>query len=180
MRFHHVSAALGVTAFALLCLTPGPARAHGRRSFCGPVYYRAAPVVYYHAPPMYYAPRVYHAPPMYYQQPYAYRPSYAPVHSPARPTTTTTVEAYDGRGFEPKTITVAPGTTVRWVNHGKERHTVTSRDGLFDSGELSPGASYSVTFTRPGTYHYFCRPHEKMGMVGTVVVGSGGSGGSGY
>jgi plastocyanin len=88
------------------------------------------------------------------------------------------VGAYDGEGFKPKSITVAPGTTVRWVNHGKEPHTVTARDGRFDSGKLSPGATYSVTFTQPGTFEYFCRPHEKMGMMGTVVVESGGGNGS--
>src|SRR5262245_22361351 len=88
------------------------------------------------------------------------------------------VGAYDGRGFDPKTITVAQGTTVRWVNHGKETHTVTARDGRFDQ-ELRPGASFSVTFGAPGTYQYYCRPHEKMGMVGTVVVRPSGSGGSG-
>jgi plastocyanin len=124
--------------------------------------------------------------PVYYCPPPVYSmPAYNPPTSYMRPAQQVVeVGAYDKVGFKPKSITVAPGTTVRWVNYGEERHTVTSRDGLFDSGPLSPGATYSVTFMRPGTYHYFCRPHEKMGMVGTVVVGSGGSGpgygGSGY
>ena len=89
---------------------------------------------------------------------------------PARPVVE--VAAIDKVGFKPKTINVEPGTTVRWVNHGKEPHTVTSRDGHFDSGPLSPGGTFSVMFLRPGTYHYVCKPHEKMGMVGTVVVGA--------
>jgi plastocyanin len=89
--------------------------------------------------------------------------------APAR--TYADVGAYDKVGFKPKSITVTPGTTVRWTNHGEEVHTVTSREGRFDSGDLAPKGSYSVTFVTPGTYHYFCRPHEKMGMVGTVVVG---------
>jgi len=82
------------------------------------------------------------------------------------------VGAYDKIGFVPKRISVAPGTTVRWVSRGQETHTVTSRNGLFNSGPLPPGASFSVTFRQPGTYRYFCRPHRKMGMVGTVFVGS--------
>jgi len=82
------------------------------------------------------------------------------------------VNAIDKVGFRPKTIAVAPGTTVRWVSRGQHTHTVTSRDGLFDAN-LPPGATFSVTFLRPGVYHYFCRPHERMGMVGTVIVGSG-------
>jgi plastocyanin len=72
--------------------------------------------------------------------------------------------------FNPKSITVTPGTVVRWVNHGKEAHTVTSKDGLFDSGTLSPGAKFHVYFYKPGTYHYVCRSHGKKGMEGTVVV----------
>jgi plastocyanin len=57
---------------------------------------------------------------------------------------------------------------VRWTNNGRHRHTVTSYDGRTDSGELAPGSSYTVTFTRPGTYPYHCRLHP--GMRGTVVV----------
>jgi plastocyanin len=86
------------------------------------------------------------------------------------------VGAYDKAGFNPKSLTVLPGTIVRWVNYGKERHTVSSDDGLFDSGPIAPGAAFSVLFYKPGTYHYTCRPHGKMGMVGTVVVRSDGSG----
>ena len=40
----------------------------------------------------------------------------------------------------------------------------------FDSGFMAPGSKFSYTFTVPGTYHYFCVPHEKAGMVGVVVV----------
>jgi plastocyanin len=40
----------------------------------------------------------------------------------------------------------------------------------FDSGFMPPGATFDYTFTVPGTYHYFCVPHEKAGMVGTIVV----------
>jgi plastocyanin len=78
--------------------------------------------------------------------------------------------------FEPGTVKVQPGTTVKWVNNGKHKHTVTSNDGRWDSGDLAPGATYSVTFTRPGTFSYFCRHHK--GMKGTIVVGSGGYPGS--
>jgi len=90
------------------------------------------------------------------------------------------VGAYDKLGFNPKSLTVIPGTIVRWVNYGKEGHTVTSDDGLFDSGPLAPGATFYVLFYKPGTYHYTCRPHGKMGMAGTVVVRSDVPGRSGY
>src|SRR5712691_2785686 len=38
--------------------------------------------------------------------------------------------------FSPATVTVAPGTTVRWVNRDEETHTVTSSAGLFASAGL--------------------------------------------
>jgi plastocyanin len=40
----------------------------------------------------------------------------------------------------------------------------------FDSGDLNPGQSYSHLFDTPGTYKYFCQPHETAGMLSTVIV----------
>jgi plastocyanin len=37
----------------------------------------------------------------------------------------------------------------------------------------NPGNTYQHTFTVPGTYRYFCQPHESNGMVGEVVVKAG-------
>jgi plastocyanin len=81
--------------------------------------------------------------------------------------------------FDQANITVEPGTTVTWVHNGQNPHTTTSYDGLWDSG-LIPGGSggtFSFTFNEPGTYGYYCIPHEAMGMVGTVTV-TGGAGDS--
>jgi plastocyanin len=103
----------------------------------------------------------------------------------AAPATTATVAAYDNR-FEPSTINVQPGTTVRWVNYGHHSHTVTATDGRWDSGDIKPGASYSATFKQPGTYYYYCRHHTQDNMKGTVVVSAsggsaaGGTSSSGY
>jgi len=113
---------------------------------------------------------------MYQQQPTVsgYQPSYAPG-APMPGSATVEVGAFDNEGFKPKTINVTPGTTVRWVNRGQEKHTVTARDGSFDSGEIAPGASFTFTFQRPGTIEYVCRPHEQMGMIGSVIVGTSGA-----
>ncbi len=81
--------------------------------------------------------------------------------------------------FSPASITVPAGSTVTWVQNGNNPHTTTSYDGLWDSG-LIPGGSggtFSFTFNEPGTYEYFCIPHEDQGMVGVVTVTSGGGGG---
>ena len=77
--------------------------------------------------------------------------------------------------FSPANITVEPGTTVTWVQSGNNPHTTTSYDGLWDSGmiEGGSGGTFSFTFEEPGTYDYFCIPHEEMGMVGSVTVSGG-------
>ncbi len=62
------------------------------------------------------------------------------------------------------------GTTVTWTNDGVNLHTATSYDGEFETGSLATGASASYTFTKPGTYNYFCRQHLRNGMYGTIVV----------
>jgi plastocyanin len=87
--------------------------------------------------------------------------------------------------FGPKDVTIPIGGTVEWRNSSIETHTVTddpaeARDPAhaelpagaqaFDSGPLKPGQSYSHTFTVPGRYSYFCRPHEVHGMLGAIVV----------
>jgi plastocyanin len=64
--------------------------------------------------------------------------------------------------FEPASITVAPGTVVTWRNGDEELHTITSTDGLFKSSALENAGSFSYTFAKPGTYHYFCTIHPHM------------------
>ena len=73
-----------------------------------------------------------------------------------------------GFAFTPQELTVTVGDTVTWTNTDPVAHTATSTAGAFDSGEIAEGASYSVTFTSPGTYDYLCTPHPSM--TGRVVV----------
>jgi len=70
--------------------------------------------------------------------------------------------------FAPATLTITVGDTVTWTNQDAVAHTATSTTGVFDSGDLEQGESYSVTFTAPGTYDYLCTPHPSM--TGRVVV----------
>ena len=74
--------------------------------------------------------------------------------------------------FEPDQLTVAPGTTVTWVNDGEQPHTSTADDGMWDSGTLQPGESFSFTFDDPGDYSYFCEIHPDM--TASVKVSGGG------
>ena len=71
--------------------------------------------------------------------------------------------------FEPAQLSVEPGTTVTWTNEGNEPHTVTADNGLFDSGVLYPGDSYSVQFDGMGTVSYYCTLHPSM--TGGITVG---------
>jgi plastocyanin len=73
--------------------------------------------------------------------------------------------------YMPATLNVAPGTKVTWVNHDEVPHTIVDTDKAFRSAALDTDETYSYTFTKPGTYHYFCTLHPKM--VGTIVVADG-------
>jgi plastocyanin len=70
--------------------------------------------------------------------------------------------------FNPATIEIMVGDTVRWVNNDTAPHTATAGNGGFDSGNLSNGQEYSFTFTEAGSYNYVCRYHDVM--AATVVV----------
>ena len=72
--------------------------------------------------------------------------------------------------FQPQNLTVQVGTTVVWTNNGNNPHTSTSDTGLWDSGLLSKGQTFSRTFDTPGTFPYHCTPHQSLGMVGTLTV----------
>jgi len=92
---------------------------------------------------------------------------------PATPTVASAPVAHvdiDNFDFAPMALKVTVGTTVTWANHDDVPHTVMSADDpvAFRSPALDTDDSFSFTFTKPGTYKYFCSVHPKM--VGTVVV----------
>jgi plastocyanin len=74
----------------------------------------------------------------------------------------------DNFSFGPQTITVPVGTTVIWTNHDDIPHTVVSTDGVFKSKVRDTDEKFSYTFTKAGTYPYFCSVHPKM--TGQIVV----------
>ena len=74
----------------------------------------------------------------------------------------------DNFSFSPPTITIAAGTTVKWTNRDDIPHTVVNDDQKFQSKTLDTDESYTYTFTKPGTYPYFCSIHPKM--TGKIVV----------
>jgi plastocyanin len=87
--------------------------------------------------------------------------------------------------FNPSTTTVPVGTTITWRNDEPITHTVTSGryegidkttglrssqdpDGMFDAKLEGKGKAFSFTFTKPGSYTYYCDIHQ--GMNATIVV----------
>jgi plastocyanin len=91
----------------------------------------------------------------------------------------------EGLQFDPAEVTIRVGGTVTWVNEASVDHTVTGDPSKaaeegdaelpegaepWDSGFVKPGASFSMTFDVPGTYRYFCIPHENVDMLGVIEV----------
>jgi len=69
----------------------------------------------------------------------------------------------DNFTFGPKELTVAVGTTVKWVNHDDTPHIVVDKNKAFRSKALDTKDSFSFTFTSAGTFDYFCGLHPHMG-----------------
>ena len=85
-----------------------------------------------------------------------------PAKSAPKRVTTQTV-SIKGFDFHPKTLTVAAGTTVRWVNHDASNHTVTGEDGAsIKLGNVDEGMHVQMRFTTSGTYKYYCEYHPNM------------------
>jgi plastocyanin len=74
------------------------------------------------------------------------------------------------RAYQPAALTVLAGQTVTWHNSSLTPHTVTADAGQFDSGALQGGASFSYTFSTPGTFAYSCTIHPTMHGSVTVLA----------
>ncbi len=80
-----------------------------------------------------------------------------------------------GLKFTPASITITAGDTIQWVwaasGHSSTSGTPGHPDGIWDSGVLNSGATFSHTFTTAGTFLYYCTPHGACcGMTGSVTV----------
>lgn len=88
--------------------------------------------------------------------------------SPNNSTIVRIVANAGSNSFGPDPVEAKLGETVTWINDDSGRHTVTSKDGVFESELMGKEQSFSYTFDKAGEYSYFCEPHPTM--VGTVVV----------
>jgi len=99
--------------------------------------------------------------------------------APPAPTPGVTDVTMPGLVYNPMTVTIKAGESVRWTNTETLPipHTVTSGNpgdpnagSIFDSNSILPGQSFTFTFDTPGTYVYFCKFHYMEGMQGAQVI----------
>lgn len=95
--------------------------------------------------------------------------SVGPAEAPSGPLPTVASVTIVDEAFHPPMLEVATGATVEWAHvDGDEEHTVTSSDGLFNSGVMVGGQTFTQTFDSPGMYAYTCAIHPEM--LGTITV----------
>ena len=70
--------------------------------------------------------------------------------------------------FAPEAVTIAVGDAVTWTNDDAAPHGLAFKDGAQGTGSLLPGANFSRTYDKPGTYDYVCAVHPFM--TGKVIV----------
>ena len=90
----------------------------------------------------------------------------------ARAAVATTTVKVSNFQFTPKTVTIAAGSTVEWVNDAG-KHMIEADDGSFKSDTLTAGTKFSHTFAKAGKYPYHCTFHGDKGgkdMAGMVIV----------
>ena len=76
--------------------------------------------------------------------------------------------------FKLRSLTVAQGSIVRWVNQDPFPHTVTSGtpeepSELWDSGQIATGEGFAHTFEQAGTFQFYCAIHPYMKATVTVA-----------
>jgi plastocyanin len=75
--------------------------------------------------------------------------------------------------FSPVSQQASAGAPMTFTFDGASPHSVTADDGSFDSGVLTQGNTFTMTFQDSGTYAYYCTIHGGaggVGMSGTIVV----------
>jgi len=92
-----------------------------------------------------------------------------------KPQTQTTTIRITGTAFSPADLTVLPGTGMTWRNDDKVIHAVKTTGkhaGMFNSGDILPGSSWSYTFTqRENTYEIIDPNFPQMKCIITVRDG---------
>lgn len=97
-------------------------------------------------------------------------PKPSPTPSPTRVPKTYPISEVAVDRFSPDTVTLRRGDSVLVTNKDNADHTFTISSLGKDSGNMSPGDTYRLTFNTTGTFEFVCTYHELVGMDGTVTV----------
>jgi plastocyanin len=98
------------------------------------------------------------------------------LHTPAALADTVEVKLGSDSGmlaFDPASVTLKKGDTIRFVNNKLAPHNVVfdGHDELsHEALAFAPGESWETTFNEAGSFEYWCEPHRGAGMVGKVTV----------
>jgi plastocyanin len=88
------------------------------------------------------------------------------------------ITVQDNVQFTPNVLNINQGDAVTWSHVGNTfSHTTTNGTGALDpnagllwDAPLTPGTSFTYQFNDAGTFDFFCRPHEGVGMTGQIIV----------
>ncbi len=92
----------------------------------------------------------------------SYSPGPSASSAPQTSTASQNAVSMKGLAFNPSSLTIKKGASVTWTNDDTVTHTVTSDTGAFESGNLSPGATFTHQFNDTGTFPYHCSIHTFM------------------
>ena len=73
-------------------------------------------------------------------------------------------------GYTESTIHLTSGRAVRFVNDGLANHSATEWDGIWGSGTLKPGETFSKYFSMKGTWTYYSMYDSKNTFEGAIIV----------
>jgi plastocyanin len=101
---------------------------------------------------------------------------------------TVTVEATGSLKFDPASVTIEVGDTIKWKNLGEGHNvaqTASATDNIYMEGGFTSGsASFGGTdvwehvFKTEGTFYYVCTPHASLQMRASVTVTKAVAGGA--
>lgn len=98
-------------------------------------------------------------------------PAITPTSSCATPTPTIGAVSIVDFGFNPQSVTIPVGSSIRWTNTGNRNHTSASDNGLWNSGTIPPGQTFTRVFTTVGSFPYHCNIHPAMtGTINVVAI----------
>ena len=84
------------------------------------------------------------------------------INASISPTPKTYDVEIENFAFNPSSLTIKKGDSIRWTNRDSVDHTATADNGAFNSPLLSDDENFTFTFNEAGEFSYYCVPHPYM------------------